>query len=150
MRGLQWLEATCGVLASLIGAAALVQLLNIPAHAGGCHSDRPSEPTICASGIGGMPPVAQNASAPSPVMIALTLLLGAALLGVGAAAVWHSRTRAPGARAALWIATGVLAVFAVLPFFGADGPLIPSVALALVACASSLGNGRATITSRAP
>jgi hypothetical protein len=60
------------------------------------------------------------------------------VVGVGIAAVWHSRTGQRGAREVLWILTIVLAA-SVIPWgFSIGGVFLASAVFALAACAFSL------------
>jgi hypothetical protein len=132
---LRWIEAVSGVLASLAGEAALVRLLTIPSYSGaGCHIATPGEPPICVTRTATL---LQVNGAAAVVNLGIVAILS---LGVGLAAVWHSRTGRRGARTTLWGATAVLALYTILSILSIGALLLPSVAFALVACASSVGH----------
>jgi hypothetical protein len=137
MKGLGGLEAVSGMLAVVTGGAALVNLAAVPptlrvTHCGALGLVQPGG---CATGTFTLLPTAGSG--------AFELFGGVAilLLGVGAAAVWHSRTRLPRARSVLWGTTALFAIVS-LPLLGLiSGPLLlSSMGFAVVACALSLGH----------
>lgn len=134
MRMLRWIEAASGLLATLAGGIALVYLLTAPSYSGaGCHVATPGEPPIC---VAGTATLLQVNGAAAVVNLGIVAVLS---LGVGLAAVWHSRTGRRGARTLLWGATAALALYTFLSILSIGALLLPSVAFALVACASAVG-----------
>jgi len=137
LRVLRLIEATSGILAALAGGAALAFLLFAPTYSTeGCHTTD-GAPPICVTRTATLLEV-NGAAAVVDLSIVALLLLGVAL-----AAVWHSGTGLPVPRIALWLFAAALAVFAILALLSIGVLLLPSVALALVACFASLGRGRA-------
>ncbi len=131
---LRWFEAVSGVLAGLAGGAAVVYFLTAPTYStAGCSIATPGEPPICTTGT---ETLIQVNGAHAVVLLSLVAALS---LGVAVSAVWHSRTSRSGARRMLWFCALVLTLLAVasLPSIGVF--LLPSVVLALIACACSFG-----------
>lgn len=135
MRVLRWIEAASGLLAALAGGTALVYLLNAPSYGGaGCRVATPGEPPVCVAGTA--TPVQVNGAA-AVVNLGIVAVLS---LGVGHSVVWHSRTGRRGARKLLWGATAALALYTILSMLSIGALLLPSVAFALIASASSAGH----------
>jgi hypothetical protein len=137
MKILRALEAGSAVLAGLVGLAALTLLLFTPSYAGEtCQASDPGGPASCTpytatlldvNGLDALLPLAIFALLP---------------LGIGISGVRHSRTGAPGARTTLWVITASLTAFSLLAILSIGSLFLPSVALALIACALSLGHRR--------
>jgi hypothetical protein len=137
MRAFRVFEAVAGVLASVSGLGALVYLLVGPAYSTqSCQANEPGQPATCTSGTATLLQV-NGVGALVPLGIFAVLLVG-----VGAAAVVHSRTDAPLARVTLWVATGILTIFAVVTGFSIGEFFLPSVGLALVSCLASIRRGQ--------
>jgi hypothetical protein len=139
MKVLRWLEVVSGMLAVAAGGAALVDLAVDPPTVQVTHCDIGglAQSGGCATGNFVLLPVTGNGA--FVLFGSVTLLL----LGVGAAAVWHSQTRQRRARGVLW-GTTVLLAMVFLPLTFIESPLLlSSVGLAVTACVSSLGRERA-------
>ena len=142
MKALCWLEAVSGLLVIVAGGAALVNLAAVPPTLSVTHCDLggQGQPGDCATGTFMVLPV--TGSGAIVLFGSVTLLL----LGVGAAAVWHSQTRQRRARTVLWGTTALFA-FVVLPLSLIRGPLfLVSMGCAVVACLLSLGHQRQLAT----
>lgn len=129
---LRLLEGVSGVLTSLVGGGAIAYLLLVPVYRGtGCVM-LPDQPTVCqaayATLLNGADPGTRGALA----------VVAALLLAVGTSAVWHAHVRQPWARGALYASTGALTLWTLYPWLVPGPALLPSVALALVACAASV------------
>lgn len=134
MRVLRWFEAVSGVLAGLAGGAVVVRLLTAPSYSGeGCQSAAPGEPPTCVSST------ATFIQVNGATAVVLLSIVAASSLGVAVAAVRHSRTSRSGARGMLWFCAWVLALVAIAALPSIGILLLPSVVLALVACACSIG-----------
>lgn len=136
------LEAVSGVLASLVGGGTLAYLVFVPVYRGiGCVSV-PGEPTVCDATYATL---LNGSELVTNVQLGLVAAL---LLAVGTAAVWHARTQHGGARAALYAATGVLAIWTICPLLVPGVTLLPSIALAIVACVVSAAQGSEAAAQR--
>jgi hypothetical protein len=136
MKVLRWLEAVSGMLAIIAGGAALVDLAAVPPtlQVTRCDAGGSAQSSGCATGTFTLLPVAGSGAV---VLFGSIALL---LLGVGAAAAWHSRTRLRRARTVLWGTTTLYAVVS-LPLSLINSPLLlASWGFAIAACACSLGH----------
>jgi hypothetical protein len=128
---LWWLEAVSGILASVSGGAVLVYYATVPTFTfGTCHG----QPPVCTTGV---TTLLQLEGSGAPGFFGIFALL---LLGIGVAAIWHSRTRQHRARSVLWGMTALYAIFSLLLSLDISRPLLLlGVGFALVACVCSLG-----------
>jgi hypothetical protein len=132
------LEALSGLLASVAGGAALLDLAVAPPTFQVTHCDAGGQAQFggCTTGTFLLLPTVGSGAV---VLFGSVALL---LLGVGAAAVWHSRTCLRRARSVLW-GTTVLLALVCLPLSLVNGPLLlASWGFAVVACVCSLGRQR--------
>jgi hypothetical protein len=142
MKALRGLEAVSGMLAIVAGGAALVDLAAVPPtlHDTRCDTGGHIQSHVCTTGTITLLSVAGSGAV---VLFGSVALL---LLGVGAAAVWHSQTRQRRARKVLWGTTALFAIVS-LPLSLLTGPLLlSSLGFAVVACAVSLGPQRPLAT----
>lgn len=129
---LRLLGGVSGVLTSLVGGGAIAYLLVVPVYRGtGCVM-LPDQPTVCqatyATLLNGADPGTRGA----------LVVAAALLLAVGTSAVWHAHAHHQWARGALYASTGALTLWTLYPWLVPGPALLPSVALALVACAASV------------
>jgi hypothetical protein len=132
MKLLRLLEVVCGVLASLAGGTTLAYLLFVPVYRGmGC-STLPGLPPDCT------PTYATLLNGRDPSTQAQVALVTVLLVGLGIAVIWHVRTGRARALAALFTLTGVLFLWTTCSLLMLYGVLLPSVALAAVACVAAV------------
>jgi len=137
MKTLRALEAVSAALASLTGLAVLTWMLIVPSYSGETFQSSSTDPAINCT------PTSITLLEINGAGVVISLAIFALLLlGVGVAGIWHSRTNAPSAQAALWIFAASLTAFALLAILSIGPFLLPSVVLALVACALSVGYRR--------
>jgi hypothetical protein len=135
MKVLRGLEAVSGLLAVVAGAGALVEVALFPPGFGvtRCGSGGPAQSGGCTTTTFPLVPVSGGGAL---VLFGSVAIL---VLGVGAAAVWHSRTRERGARTVLWGMTTLYAFVALPLSLFASPLLLASVGFAAVACACAVG-----------
>ena len=128
------LEGVSGLLTSLVGGATLVYLLLVPVYRGTGCATLPGQPPSCdatyATPLNGTDPATR-------LQVALVAVL---LAGVGGTALWHAWTGRASARTALWVTTGLLALWTLCSYLLPYPLLLPSLALAVVASAASAGH----------
>lgn len=128
------LEGGSGVLASLVGGGVIAYLLVTPVYRGtGCVM-LPDQPPSCQATYA---PLLNGADPGTRGELAVVAVL---LLAVGASAVWHAHASQPWARGALYASTGALTLWTLYPWLVPGPALLPSVALALVACVASVAS----------
>jgi hypothetical protein len=132
MKPLRWVEAVCGVLASILGLAMLAYLLFVPVYRGTGCTTLPGQPPDCTPTYA---PLLNGAYAGTQIEVGLAAAL---LVALGIAAVWHVRTRRAGAQVVLCVLTGVLLLCTLCSLLLVYGVLLPAVALAGAACVASL------------
>jgi hypothetical protein len=142
MKAPRGLGAVSGMLAIVADGAALVDLAAVPPtlRVTHCVAGGQAQSGGCTTGTFILLPVAGSGAF---VLFGSVAIL---LLGVGAAAVWHSQTRQRRARDVLWGTTALFAIVS-LPLIPLTGPLLlASLGFAVVACACSLGHQRTLAT----
>ncbi len=129
MGNLQRLEASCGLLAALLGLLGLAYALFGPTYSFANSSGQSGTANLVQVGI-------------QPITLIILGILVFGLIGVAAGAVVHSRIGGSGWRVVLWVSTAVLVILTFLSLLSIGVLLLPGTLFALLASALSLGARR--------